>query len=161
MAGWQAGCLAGRQADQGAILSLFARHTHVCLPPILPPLREHETGLYLFRTPGNPRWQGVSLKQAHQRLHSLARVQLVPGNSDTSLSRLCNHLGLFDLILISADNDPRHIERSWFFIQRIVTVRTTVLVETRDAALGTTAWLPVVKARIDELASKTLLKRAG
>jgi hypothetical protein len=88
-------------------------------------------------------------------------VQLVPGNSDTSLSRLCNHLGLFDLILISADNDPRHIERSWFFIQRIVTVRTTVLVETRDAALGTTAWLPVVKARIDELASKTLLKRAG
>ena len=121
----------------------------------------HYVGFDRFegRLPTDP--PGPSLKQAHQRLHSLARVQLVPGNSDASLSRLCNHLGLFDLILISADNDPRHIERSWFFIQRIVTVRTTVLVETRDAALGTTAWLPVVKARIDELASKTLLKRAG
>ena len=77
MAGWQAGCLAGRQADQGAILSLFARHTHVCLPPILPPLREHETGLYLFRTPGNPRWQGVSLKQADWSVYG-GQIRRIP-----------------------------------------------------------------------------------
>lgn len=72
-----AGRLAGRQADQGAILSLFARHTHVCLPPVLPPLREHETGLYLFRTPGNPRWQGVSLKQADWSVYG-GQIRRIP-----------------------------------------------------------------------------------
>ena len=111
------------------------------------------------RSPTDP--PGVSLKQAHQRLHSLARVQLVPGNSDTSLSRLCNHLGLFDLILISADNDPRHIERSWFFIQRIVSAQTTILVELPASGSQPGAWKSIDKARVNELASRTLLKRAG
>jgi CheY-like chemotaxis protein len=60
----------------------------------------HYVGLDRFegRLPEDP--PGVTLKQAHQRLHGLARVQLVPGNVDTSLSRLCNHLGAFDLVLM-------------------------------------------------------------
>ena len=79
----------------------------------------HYVGLDRFegRLPSDP--PGVTLKQAHQRLHALAKVQLVPGNADGSLSRLCNHLGVFDLVLVSADNDQRHLERSWFFIQRL------------------------------------------
>jgi hypothetical protein len=96
------------------------------------------------------------LKQAHQRLHSLAKVQLVPGSADGSLSRLCNHLGVFDLVLVSADNDQRHLDRSWFFIQRLVNAQTTVLVEGEAGA-----WKQVAKARIDELAARTVLKRAA
>ena len=71
----------------------------------------HFVGLDRFegRLPSDP--PGVTLKQAHQRLHALAKVQLVPGNVDGSLSRLCNHLGVFDLVLVSADNDQRHLER--------------------------------------------------
>ena len=38
------------------------------------------------RLPGDP--PGVTLKQAHQRLRPLARVQLWPGSADTSLSDL-------------------------------------------------------------------------
>jgi hypothetical protein len=116
----------------------------------------HYVGLDRFegRLPTDP--PGVTLKQAHQRLHALAKVQLVPGNADGSLARLCNHLGVFDLVLVSADNDPRHLERIWFFIQRLVNDQTTVLVEHEAGA-----WKRVAKDRIDELAARTVLKRAA
>jgi hypothetical protein len=100
---------------------------------------------------------GVSLKQAHQRLASLARVRLVPGNVDTSLARLCNQLGQFDLVLVSADNDERHLERAWFFVQRMLTPQTMVLVEPAPAA----TWTPLPRARVDELAARTIVRRAG
>lgn len=120
----------------------------------------HYVGLDRFegRQPTDP--PGVSLKQAHQRLSRLARVQLVPGNVDTSLSRLCNHLGTFDLVLVSADNDERHLQRCWFFLQRLVTPASTVMVEPAAGA----AWTALTKPKIDELAAKTVqpgLRRAG
>jgi hypothetical protein len=98
---------------------------------------------------------GVSLKQAHQRLHGKARVQLVPGNVDSGLARICNHLGVFDLVLISAANDERHLSRCWFFLQRVTSPRTTVFIESRNA------WSELPKAKIDELASRAVLQRAG
>jgi len=115
----------------------------------------HYVGLDRFegRLPSDP--PGVTLKQAHQRLHSLARVQLVPGNIDTSLSKLCNHLGGFDLVIITADNDLRHLERCWFFIQRIITADTTIFTQSGGA------WATITKARVDELAAKAVLRRAG
>ncbi|MFM7292309.1 MAG: hypothetical protein ACKOHK_05765 [Planctomycetia bacterium] len=119
----------------------------------------HYVGLDRFegRLPDDP--PGVTLKQAHQRLHGLARVQLVPGNVDTSLSKLCNHLGSFDLVLISADNDPRYVDRCWFFIQRIVTPQTAIFAESQTGGGG--AWTVIPKARVDELAAKTVQKRAA
>lgn len=109
------------------------------------------------RLPTDP--PGVTLKQAHQRLHARAKVQLVPGNIDTSLSRLCNHLGGFDTVIVSAGIDPRHMERCWFFLQRMTGPRTTVFVQAGPEAGGT--WTVLGKDRIDELASKTVLRRAG
>lgn len=112
------------------------------------------------RLPADP--PGVTLKQAHQRLHALGRVQLVPGNVDTSLARLCNHLGVFDLVLVAADNDPRHLERGWFFVQRLVNDRTTVLVESVDGGnADRSVWKPIDKRRIDELAARTIQRRAA
>lgn len=117
----------------------------------------HYVGLDRFegRMPTDP--PGVSLKLAHQRLHSLARVQLVPGNVDSSLARLCNHLGVFDLVLISAANDERHLARCWFFLQRLTASGTKAFVE----SAGGSAWTPLPKLRIDELAAQAVLKRAG
>lgn len=122
----------------------------------------HYVGLDRFegRSPSDP--PGVSLKTAHQRLHALGRVQLVPGNADTALARLGNHLGTFDLVIVSADADERHLERAWFFVQRITTPATTVFVESLGAAGSTWAILP--RRRIDELAAKAVqpaLRRAG
>jgi hypothetical protein len=112
------------------------------------------------RAAGDP--PGVSLKEAHRRLHALGRVQLVPGNADTALARLCNHLGTFDLVVVSADHDERHLERCWFFLQRLIRVDTTVFAETRRT--GATTWDIVPRSRIDELAARTVqpgLRRAG
>jgi hypothetical protein len=117
----------------------------------------HYVGLDRFEARQADEPPGVTLKEAHRRLHSLGRVQLVPGSVDTSLSRLCNHLGLFDLVLIAADNDPRHLERSWFFIRRITTPETTVFVETPAAG----GWTTIPRSRVDELAAKAVLKRAA
>lgn len=99
---------------------------------------------------------GVSLKEAHRRLHGKARVQLVPGNIDSALARVCNHLGLFDLVVISAANDERHLSRCWFFLQRITTAQTTVFVESASGA-----WSLLPKAKIDEMAARAVLQRAG
>jgi hypothetical protein len=62
-------------------------------------------------------------------------------------------------VLISADNDPRYLDRCWFFIQRIVTVQTAIFAESSVGRGG--EWSPVPKARVDELASKTVLRRAA
>ncbi|MFM1904135.1 MAG: hypothetical protein RLZZ440_2035 [Planctomycetota bacterium] len=107
------------------------------------------------RGPGDP--PGVSLKQAHQRLHPLGRVQLVPGNVDTSLARLCNQLGQFELVVVSSDNDERHLERAWFFLQRMLAPDATVFFEPAAGA----AWTLLARPRIDELAAQTVLRRAG
>lgn len=122
----------------------------------------HYVGLDLFegRAPSDP--PGVSLKTAHKQLHALGRVQLAPGEVDASLARLCNHLGTFDLVVVSADADARRVERSWFFLQRITTAATTVFVETRAA--GSSTWGMMPRRRLDELAAAAVqpgLRRAG
>ena len=123
------------------------------------PTAPHYVGLDRFegRLESEPR--GATLKQAHQRLHGLARVQLLPGNADTSLARMCNHLGIFDMVVIAAITDERHLERSWFFLQRITNASSLVLRETVSGA--DRSWEVVPKARIDELASRAVLRRAG
>ena len=56
----------------------------------------HYVGLDRFeaRSPGDP--VGVTLKEAHRRLHGLGKIQLVPGNADTTLARVCNQLAMVD-----------------------------------------------------------------
>lgn len=103
---------------------------------------------------------GVSLKEAHRRLSSVARVQLVPGNVDTNLSRLCNHLGAFDLVLVSADNPARQLERAWFFVQRLTSPETVLFAES-DGGGGRTTWAPLSRGQLADLAARSLQRRAG
>ena len=117
----------------------------------------HYVGLDRFEGRLSTDPPGVTLKEAHRALHGQARVQLVPGNVDTSLSRVCNHLAAFDLVLISADTDERHLDRCWFFLQRLTMASSQILVEGRAGA----AWSSLSKQRLDELAVRTVMKRAG
>ncbi|MFM8735733.1 MAG: hypothetical protein ACKOC8_11120 [Pirellulales bacterium] len=106
------------------------------------------------RAAGDP--PGVSLKEAHRRLLGKARVQLIPGNVDSALARVCNHVGQFDVVVIAAETDERHLARCWFFLQRMTTAGSTVFVESPSGQ-----WTIVAKAKIDELAARTVLQRAG
>jgi len=103
---------------------------------------------------------GVTLKEAHRRLHGIARVQLVPGNVDTNLSRLCNHLGAFDLVLVSADNPARQMDRAWFFVQRLTGPDTVVFAESAPER-GRSAWAPLSRGQLSDLAARSLQRRAG
>jgi hypothetical protein len=108
---------------------------------------------------------GVTLKHAFRTLNRLGRVQLVPGNVDSTLSRLCNHLGFFDLVLVSADADPRHVERSWFFVHRLVRPGSTVLVEAdRDRGGGHPAsreWRTVSSEALGDLAGRAVSRQVA
>ena len=119
----------------------------------------HYVGLDPFeaRSPGDP--AGVTLKEAHRRLYGLGKVQLVPGNVDTSLARTCNQLGMFDLVLISSCNDRQSLTRCWFFLQRLVRPAAVLMQEhVRDAGH---AWQEVSHERLADLAGQTILRRAG
>lgn len=118
-------------------------------------------GVDRFEGRGTSDPPGVSLKEAHRRLHSLARVQLVPGNVDTALARVCNHLGTFDLAIISADNEGRQLERAWFFLRRLITPTTSVYVEAAEAG---GPWHAATLEQVDAWAARTVQagsRRAG
>jgi len=119
----------------------------------------HYVGLDRFeaRSPGDP--VGVTLKEAHRRLHGLGKIQLVPGNADTTLARVCNQLAMVDLVLISSSNDQQSLTRCWFFLQRLVRPDTVLMQElVRDASHS---WQEVSHERLADLASQTILRRAG
>lgn len=119
----------------------------------------HYVGLDPFEARSSVDPAGVTLKEAHRRLHGLGRVQLVPGNTDTALTRTCNQLGMFDLVLISSCNDRQRLTRCWFFLQRLVRPGTVLMQEhVRDAGHF---WQEVSHERLADLASQTILRRAG
>lgn len=107
------------------------------------------------RTPADG--EGVSLKEAHRRLTPLAKVQLVPGGADSALARVANHVGVFDLVLVSADEDARHLERAWFFIQRVVRPDSAILVEPSRGG----SWHGLDAASLRELADRAVRRRAA
>ena len=94
----------------------------------------HYVGLDRFeaRRPEDP--PGVTLKEAHSCLRNFGRIQLVPGNPDSALARLCNHLGGFVFIFVSADVDEETVSRCWFFFQRFTQSPTVVLSEVKQDA---------------------------
>ena len=116
----------------------------------------HYVGLDRFegRQPEDP--PGVTLKEAHSCLQSFGRVQLVPGNPDSTLARLCNHLGWFDLILVSAAIDQATVSRCWFFLQRLTRSHTVVFQESIEEA-----WEPVSHQVVDDRASQQVLRKVG
>jgi len=116
----------------------------------------HYVGLDRFeaRLPEDP--PGVTLKEAHSCLQGFGRVQLVPGSPDSTLARLCNHLGWFDLILVSAAIDQATASRCWFFLQRLARSHTVVHQESTE-----NAWEPVSHQNIVDWASQQVLRKVG
>ena len=86
-------------------------------------------GIDLFeaRAAGTP---GLSLKQTHQLLkRSGARVQLIPGDPLSALTRAANALGNTDLMIISAIHDEAALRQAWFYVPRMLHARSCVLWE--------------------------------
>jgi len=87
-------------------------------------------GLDLFEDRSSLDGPGVTLKMAHRLLKPTgARVQLVPGDPFSGLSRAANSLGQVDLIVISPRLDPRSLAKAWFYVPRLLHPQTQVFQE--------------------------------
>lgn len=113
-------------------------------------------GLDLFesRAVGDP--PGVTLKEAHRRLTKRCAVQLVPGDVSGSLARICNHVGVFDMVLVANGIDTRSVERVWFFVRRLVRPTSAVFEQATDGR-----WQLLTRDQLDARAHQVLGRQAA
>lgn len=87
------------------------------------------TGIDLFEGREDPS-QAMSLKEAHRLLKaSGGRVQLVPGDPLSALSRSANSLLGTDLLVIGGDQDEKSLEQAWFYVPRMLHDNSVVVME--------------------------------
>lgn len=99
---------------------------------------------------------GVSLREAHRRLTKQAQVQLIPGPVDATLARTCNHIGVFDMVLVANGLDDRAVERVWFFVRRLVRPTSAVFQQSADGQ-----WAAVTREDLEAKSRQILGRRAA
>jgi hypothetical protein len=89
----------------------------------------------------------LALREMHKRLSSSgAKVQLVPGDMGSSLSRIANSHVRTDLIVISAGQDAETIADCWFYFPRMLHAGSQFLIqETADGGFKTISRLEIEK----------------
>ena len=115
------------------------------------------TGIDLFeaRPPHSP---GLKLKDAHRKLKQTGvHVQLMPGDPFSALARSANTLPGIDLIVIRGDQEPEALQRSWFYLPRMLHDRSVVLQESDSA--GTVRFIPISRDSIEQWASASSASR--
>lgn len=121
------------------------------------PVRDvHYTGIDLFEARRPEAGPGTSLKRAHRLLNATgARIQLVPGDLFTGLSRAANGLVGTDLVIISAGYDPECLAQAWYYLPRMLREGSRVLVEQPQGPEGRLVLCTVADDRIAALAAKS------
>ena len=128
----------------------------------LPPNQIHYTGIDQFeaRAPSDER--GTTLKNVHRLLtRTGARVQLLPGDPFTALSRAANTLGGSQLVIISAGHRPDTLARAWFYLPRMLCKGSHVLIEEPSGPEGELAIRRMASEEIDRLADAASLRRVA
>ena len=122
----------------------------------------HYTGIDLFeaRTPSDG--SGLTLKAAHRLLSRTGtRVQLLPGDPFSVLARAANNLGGSELVIISAGHDPDSLARAWFYVPRMLSEGSHVLIEEPSGPEGEVSLRRLTPDEIDRLADAATLRRAA
>lgn len=118
-------------------------------------------GVDLFEARTDEDGPGLRLKQMHQLLASSeAKVRLIPGDPFSALARSANQVGQVDLLVISDDIDPDAMDRAWFYIPRMLTETTLVMMEV-DSPQGDLIFEPVDRGLIDKLSRVSSQSRAA
>jgi hypothetical protein len=77
----------------------------------------------------------VTLKGAYQRLSRLkAKTQLVPADLYSGLVRIANSHTRTDLIIVSAGYDRDELERSWFYLPRMLHAASFLMIQSPNDA---------------------------
>jgi hypothetical protein len=98
----------------------------------------------------------LTLKQTHQRLsRSGATVRLIPGDVSSGLSRYANQLQGTQMLILSADQDPETLARSWIYVPRMLTEDALVLQAVTQQAGQRPSYHQIGLVQIDELVRRT------
>ncbi|HEY1601059.1 MAG TPA: hypothetical protein VGG64_15760 [Pirellulales bacterium] len=120
------------------------------------------TGVDLFELRAPQDGPGLSLKLVHRRLAATgAKIRLLPGDSYAALARTFNMLGGADLVVVSADQNRNELDRSWFYIDRLLHDRSHVLVQEPAARGHEGAFRAVSSAEIRQRATTIQRRRAA
>lgn len=115
------------------------------------PLRYTGIDPFELRPQGQPR---LALKEAFHRLRFPGvRVQLVPGDPHSALSRCANSLSQTDLLLISANQDQAALERAWLFVPRMLHAESLIFVQDGDPQSGKTSYRQLRLLDVERLAA--------
>lgn len=118
------------------------------------------TGIDAFESRDHAELPGLTLKEAYRTLRSTgARVQVVPGDPFSALSRVANTLLGTELLIISADQDAASMEQAWFYVPRMLTSRSIVLLEQNDEASGKAAYRRLTSDDVTRLAGQGSYRR--
>ena len=120
------------------------------------------TGIDLFEARTPSAGSGLTIKAAHRLLSRTgARVQLLPGDPFSALARAANNLGGSQLVIISAGHDPHSLARAWFYVPRMLSEGSHVLIEEPSGPLGEVSLRRLAPDEIDRLADAATLRRAA
>ncbi|OHB84590.1 MAG: hypothetical protein A2V98_23145 [Planctomycetes bacterium RBG_16_64_12] len=127
------------------------------------PVREiHYTGVDLFEARAASDGPGMTLKTAHRLLKTTgARIQLLPGDPFTALSRAANGLRGTELLVISEGHDPRSLSRAWFYLPRMLDKGAQVWLEQAEGPDGSLAVRVLGGDQIAELAAAATYRPAA
>lgn len=90
----------------------------------------HYTGVDLFEGRETSQGVGVTLKLAHQKLRRTgAHVRLMPGNTYSGVAQVANSLKGLDLVVISGDQLPEILDRTWFYFPRMIHSQTQIFLQ--------------------------------
>lgn len=111
-------------------------------------------GIDLFeaRSPDSP---GLGLKQAHAQFKPLGiKLQLVPGDPHSALSRVANAVRDVDWLVIAADVDRESMTRAWPFVPRMLNATTRVYVEEPGTDGKLNQYRELTRAEVESFAAQ-------
>jgi len=116
------------------------------------------TGIDLFEAADNA--STISLKEAHRILRPTGvRLQLIPGDPFSALARSANSLANTDLMLINEPCDAASLEKSWFFMPRMLHAGSLILRE--ETAGAQPAYQTISVTQMETLAAARPVRRAA
>lgn len=125
------------------------------------PLRYTGIDLFEARDKKSP---GLTLKEAYSQLKTdHVKLQLLPGDPLSALSRSANSLSGTDVLIISLDQDGESLDQAWRFVPRMLHANSLVYFERQGKKAGETRFDLLPLTEISRLASdaKRATRRAA
>lgn len=98
---------------------------------------------------------GLTLKEAYAQLRTdHVKLQLLPGDPLTALSRSANSLTATDVLIISLDQTGHALEQAWRFVPRMLHTGSLVYLERHGKKPGETKFELVTLSEVGRLASE-------